>query len=273
METIECARARPNRLLVLGLGLVGAAVGLSACDGDILGGPCCSGSAEAGFSFEADATGRIQFRLEAINGIVLVVGAANTETVVIQGTRRVESNSANDAAENLDLLQVEVSETASEVVVRTDQPSNTGNRNFIVEYQITVPMRLFAFISNVNGNITIDAMEGGVEVVNVNGNVTLTDIVGEARVGLVNGNIDAEVTPPASGTIELTNVNGNVILDVPTDVSAQLEATLTNGTISVANLTVQNEVTTATSLTGTLGAGEGEIELRSVNGNINISGF
>ena len=106
-------------------------------------------------------------------------------------------------------------------------------------------------------------MEGGVEVVNVNGNVTLTDIVGEARVGLVNGNIDAEVTPPASGTIELTNVNGNVILDVPTDVSAQLEATLTNGTISLANLTVQNEVTTATSLTGTLGAGEGEIELRA----------
>ena len=276
MKTIDKARPRPNRLLVLGLGLVGAAVVLSACDGDILNdlnGPCCSGSAEAGFSFQADATGRVQFRLEAINGTVLVVGAANTETVVIQGTRRVESTSANDAAENLDLLQVEVSETASEVVVRTDQPSNTGNRNFIVDYEISVPMRLFALIVNVNGNVTIQDIEGGVRVTNTNGNATLNDIVGEAEVVLVNGNIEAEVTPPATGTIELTNVNGNVTLNVPTTVSAELDASVTNGVITVSNLTVQNQVVTANSLTGTLGAGEGEIELRTVNGNVNITGF
>ncbi len=80
-------------------------------------------------------------------------------------------------------------------------------------------------------------------------------------------------TPPASGTIDFANGNGNLTLDVPTDVSAELEATVTSGTISLTNLTLQNEVSSPTSLTGTLGAGEGQITLGTVNGNIAISGF
>jgi len=86
MPTIDRGRLSPKKhLLQLGLGLFAAAAGLSACDGDILNGPCCSSQATADFSFTADATGRTQFRLEAINGNVEIVGVANTETVTIQG--------------------------------------------------------------------------------------------------------------------------------------------------------------------------------------------
>ncbi len=272
--------ARPNicprwaRSRVLAVWIAGGGLFLAACvDTEVVLGPCCSESAEETFSLQADATGRTRFRLTSINGTVLVLGATNTQTVLIEGTRRVEAGSQSDAEDDLVNLQVEVSQTADEVSVRTVQPQDTQNRNFIVDYQITLPSGLSVQIINVNGGVTVTAVANAVDVVNANGNISLQGIVGSVDVALVNGNIDAEVTPPATGAIALASVNGNLSLNVPVNVSAQLSMMLTNGTLSVVSLAVQNQTSSSTNLTGTLGAGDGEITLSTVNGNIVIAGF
>jgi len=264
---------RKARSLIMG-GTVLATHALVACDGDNgdLTGPCCDAEASASFNFQLDATGRVQFRLIGVNGRMLVTGVSAGEQFIVRGERRVESSSQADAEARLNDLQVDITETANEIVVRTVQPTNTGGRNFTVDYELLVPERLVANITNVNGEITVDDFDSGAFVTNVNGLVIVRDIEGDTAVSLVNGNIDAELRIEDDGSIDLVNVNGNIDLDIPVDTDAQLSATLANGTITVINLVVQNQVSSPTSLTGTLGDGDGTIRLESTNGSITITG-
>ena len=71
----------------------------------------------------------------------------------------------------------------------------------------------------------------------------------------------------------MNTVNGNITLDLPTNTSAEFSANVNSGSIVISNLVLQSEVITPTSVTGTLGNGEGEISLETVTGDINVSGF
>jgi predicted RNA-binding protein len=231
--------------------------------------------AEVSLNIDLDATARTTFRVEGINGNIDVVGVAGTETFMIRGERQVWSESVADAQDYLDRLEVVITELGNEILIRTVQPSNTGGRNLVVNYQLSVPARLIARLVNLNGNVTARLMDDDVTVNNTNGNVTLDDILGDQNVMLVNGNVESQTPVLAQGgVIDLETVNGNVVLDIPQNTSAQFTANLVNGTISVSGLLFQGPVSsTPTSLTGTLGGGQGIIDLRTVNGNIQASGF
>ena len=85
--------------------------------------------------------------------------------------------------------------------------------------------------------------------------------------------ISGKVTLPQNGKIEMTSVNGSIDLDIPDDTSADLSAALVVGTISVSGLTVQNVTNTLLTYKCTLRSGQGDINLQTVNGNINVRGF
>jgi len=91
-------------------------------------------------------------------------------------------------------------------------------------------------------------------------------------VQLVNGQIQAKVTLPTDGVIAMSTVNGGINLNIPQSTSAEFSASVVNGTIST-DLILINLVSTPTSLTGTLGTGEGTIALSTVNGSISVWGF
>ena len=67
--------------------------------------------------------------------------------------------------------------------------------------------------------------------------------------------------------------NGNIDLSIPTSTSTKFEASVTVGSIKTSNLEFDDAVKTAQSLTGTLGIGEGVIDLYSNNGHIGVVGF
>jgi hypothetical protein len=230
--------------------------------------------AEVSLNIDLDATARTTFRVEGINGNVDVVGVAGTETFMIRGERQVWSESVADAQDYLDRLEVAVTEVGNEIRIRTVQPPNTGGRNLVVNYELSVPARLVAHLGNLNGNVTAQLMDNTVSVINTNGNVTLDDVLGDQLVTLVNGNVESQTPIMAlGGVIDLETVNGNVVLDIPQNTSAHFSAHLVNGTITTTGLVLLNPVSTLTSLTGTLGGGQGIIDLRTVNGNIQASGF
>ena len=85
--------------------------------------------------------------------------------------------------------------------------------------------------------------------------------------------IEAEVTLPEDGTINLNLVTGNIELDIPQSTSAEFSASVVTGTISLSDLVLQNQASTPGSLTGTLGSGEGTISLNVVTGSISVQGF
>jgi hypothetical protein len=211
--------------------------------------------AEETFSLEDNVTTQNTLSVAGINGTISVTASADADSVAVTGVRRVGSESFEDAQAHLPELQVQVSSTADEILVETIQPTETGGRNYTVNYTITIPEGM------------------NVSVANTNGNVNLRQIVGSALVDLTNGRISARVTLLADGTIDLMTVNGNVELNIPQTTNADLSASVTNGNITVTNLTVQNEVLTTNSVQGTLGNGQGTIILRTTNGNITANGF
>lgn len=229
--------------------------------------------ARESFSFEVAVANRSRLRLQAINGEITITGLPGATSVIITGEKRVESESTEDAEAYLPELEVNVQGLTDEVFVETTQPQNTGDRNYLVDYTITLPKNLEVQVTHVNGIVTLDSIENDVTVNTVNGEVRLIGIVGSALVNVANGTIESDVTLPLAGTIDLNTGNGNINLAIPTNTSAEFSATVAIGSISVSNLVLQNEVRTSTSRRGTLGNGQGTISLKTINGNIRVSGF
>lgn len=224
------------------------------------------------FEIERDATLRSAFEVTGINGNITVTGDGTSETFRATGFRRVRNCTESEAEAWIDRLEVRATETADVIALETVQPLDTSPCSLEVEYELTVPARLAADLVNINGNIVVMGLAGGLSVTNTNGNVTLDGSAGPATVRLTNGNILADVLIAGTETADLLTVNGNVGVLVPTSTSASLSASLVNGVIDVANLSISDRVQTRTTLTGTLGTGEGTILLGTTNGNITITG-
>lgn len=229
--------------------------------------------AEESLSVDIMRQTRTRFALQGINGTVRISGSTGASGFSIDAVRRVESDSFDDAAEHLEQLQVVVDSSGTQVLVRTDQPHDTGGRNYIVTYVIEVPADVVVVIANVNGNITVDSLNAAVTLACVNGNINATALTDNSALAVVNGTINATLSLPPGGQAVLGVTNGNIALRIPKDTSAQFAATVVNGTISLTELLLSDVAQTPTSLTGTLRDGDGNITLSAVNGNIAVTGF
>jgi hypothetical protein len=265
---------KSSALRVLSTATVSTLIALpfTACGEDEITGPGGLAVISVPFQFVEDATGKTGFRLIGINGNVTVIGLSTGETFTVSGFRQVQNCSRSQAEAQIDDLQVDVDVTATEILVQTIQPVNTDPCSLVVQYDLTVPERLFGQIINVNGEVSIEDLDEGVSVVNVNGLVTLEDVEDDVTVRLTNGDIVADARISGDEEIDLLTVNGNVGLTIPTTTNALLSIALANGTISVSNLTITNQTSTTNTLNGTLGTGEGLVILRTTNGNITLTG-
>lgn len=228
--------------------------------------------AEKSFSFQAGVVDHSRLKLEAVNGNIVIAGISDSDSVIITGKKRVGSESIEDAEEHLLKLEVRVQDLGSEIFVKTIQPEKSYGREYVVNYTITLPKNLKILVSSVNGSVAIDSINSDVTVSNVNGLITLDEIFGNAFVVLTNGEIDSKITLPYT-TIEMSVVNGNIDLNILTNTSAEFSASVTIGNITISNLDLQKQVSSPTSLQGTLGDGQGMIYLTTVNGNISVSGL
>lgn len=229
--------------------------------------------AEDSFSFRLAVINHAHLRLEGINGNVTITGDSETDSVIITGTKRVGSESTADAEEHLDELDVSMQDLATEVFLKTIQPQETHGRNYVVDYTITLPNNFEVTVDIINGTVTIESISNLVSVENVNGQIVLHEIIASVSVSLTNGQIEGEVTLPLNGTIDMVNINGNIELELPQSTSAEFSASVVNGNIVVSNIVLQNQVSSSTSLSGTMGDGQGTISLVTVNGNISVSGL
>jgi len=228
-------------------------------------------SAQEAFSFNINVVNHSELLLTGKNGNITVTGMPGATSIMVTGTKRVLSESVQDAQDHLQDVQV-VLDLTTQALLKTDQPQCELGRSYIVEYTITLPDFFAVRINNNGGDVTVDAIDDDVSINNLGGTVTLTDIAGSAVVDLLSGNIFAEISSlPLDGTIEMTILNGNINLEIPTNTSAEFSARVNLGNISVSPNLLQNEVVTATSVTGTLGSGDADILLETtVTGDIDV---
>lgn len=230
-------------------------------------------SANQSFYFEVLVDQQKQVRLAGISGPVHIVGDPATPVVQIRGERRVESESFRDADAHLEDLEVHITDRDEEIFIETIQPRDANGRNYLVAYNVVMPMDWDAVIGLVNGEVHVDSLEGDLAIGLTNGDIFFNEIYGDVNIELINGQIDGSMALPLFGKCKISVVNGQIQLDVPASTSADFSASVTNGNVTLTGLTLSDATSTRNLIRGRLGQGEGEINLTVVNGRIDVRGL
>lgn len=232
-------------------------------------------TAQEPIAFNINVVNHIELLLNGKDGDVSVTGIPGATEIMVTGMKRVFSESVQDAQDHLQDVEVTVRDLTTQALLQTDRPQCELGREYIVDYTITLPDFFTVRINNIDGDVTLDSINNEVSVNNIAGTVTLTNIAGSAAVDLLSGNIVAEITSlPLNGSIEMKTLTGNIDLEIPTNTSADFSARVFSGNINVTNLMLQGEVITATSRSGRLGTGQGDILLETeVSGDIDVLGI
>jgi DUF4097 and DUF4098 domain-containing protein YvlB len=230
-------------------------------------------TAESSFSFTMGVDDKSKLELTSIDGDVKIVGVDKANEVVIAGKKVVKSDSQRDADAYLKNLKVSIAESGNTIYVASEQPEDNHGRSVTINYEVQVPRHWATAVELVNGSCLLDSLEGDIVTKLTNGNIILGDVFANAYLRVTNGQISGKVNLPIKGVLNAQSTNGLISFNVPKTISAQLTAKVTNGTVSVSGLTLDNMWGNQREIHGTIGPGEGRIELQTTNGNINVIGF
>jgi DUF4097 and DUF4098 domain-containing protein YvlB len=139
-----------------------------------------------------------------------------------------------------------------------------------VEFRVSVPAGVRFVGRTVNGAIEASGLQADAEAETVNGGVELHS-TGTARAQTVNGGITARLgRADWTGALKLETVNGGIELTLPEGLSADVRASTVNGDISTDfPLSVTGKIARR-KLEGTIGAGGRLLEMKTVNGGIDL---
>lgn len=247
-------------------------------------------TASEAFSYSVEIGSQTRLEMDAISGSIEIEGMPDLDSVTLRGERIVRSTKSEaDAAEYLEKLVVEVADKGSSIMVKTTEPTGShSGRDFSVEYRVQVPADWHIVVDQINGSVNVSSISQSVSVDVVNGEVAiesssadievdvtngrlrLTGIYGNVDAATNNGSIESRVQLPPAGECKLETKNGRIDLAIPESTSAEFRAEVTNGGIDVSGLTIEDQDSSSRRIVGTLGEGDGIIELRTVNGQISV---
>jgi len=217
--------------------------------------------------------------IKGVNGGIDAVAGTGPEvevTAVKRGGRRSDP----------DEVEIKVVEHARGVTICAVYPSrgsrpnecqpgegghmNTRDNDVQVDFEVKVPTGVRFVGRTVNGGIDAVGLPGDAEAYTVNGGVRL-EATGVARGETVNGGIRASLgRADWTGELKLNTVNGGIRLELPEGTNATVRAGTVNGDISTDfPLTVKGRFNRR-HLDGVIGTGGRELELETVNGNIEL---
>lgn len=157
--------------------------------------------------------------------------------------------------------------------LRTAYPRGGNNKSDVV-YQIKLPRELGNVdLNNVNGAIKLSDITAAITAQTVNGLVDLANVAGVSKAKSVNGSIKAVLKGAGSGSMEFENVNGNIDVQIMGDLDADLDAASVRGTITIDDqygVQVQKQMV-GQKASGPIGAGGPPLNIKTVNGSINLA--
>ena len=211
--------------------------------------------AEDPFYHEFPAGNFIELTVKGVNGDIQIKQDPDSGPVKISATKRVKSSSTADAEANLKEIKVQTFSDDNRILVETKQPEDTEGRDYSVDYTIILPQ-------NVN-----------IVVYNENGDVSFFNTVADIMVVTGNGDINGRVYLPHNGSIVMQTDCGSIDLEIPQNVSAQFYGSTKVGKINLNNFHLNNSTQCDGVLEGICGDGDGTIDLATITGNIQVTGF
>jgi DUF4097 and DUF4098 domain-containing protein YvlB len=206
--------------------------------------------------------------LENVNGSVQVEGWSRDE-VEVSAVKTATRSDSRDVSQ----VKIEVDDShPGQVAVHTRYPNGQG-ADVAVEYRVHVPYRvLLGSVETVNGSVVVRGVEGSGDLRSVNGNVEVLNSSGRFNAKTTNGNLHLELRRLMDGgPMNIETVNGSVVLGLPSDGHANVKVLSMNGDLtSDLPLTSTARTLTAHMFRAKLGAGGGNISVRTVNGGVRL---
>ena len=224
---------------------------------------------EETFSYQLDDGGR--FSISNVNGSINITGGSGNGVEIV-ATKKADSQ------EQLDKIQIEISNSDDEIVVETelgksDRWYSMGDSSGEVKYEVIVPVgTMLDSVETVNGGVNISGVSGNVVAESVNGGVDVTDLAGDAKLSTVNGSVDAGfVRLEGDQSVKAETVNGRVTIRLPEDADVRVSADTLNGSISGKEFGLHTDKGfVGSDLNGNIGHGKARLNIDTVNGSIKI---
>lgn len=201
------------------------------------------------------------------NGSVSVHGWSRSEALVVAKiqTEGEDPGEARDLASGINI------ETGGGHV-RAEGPSTRRRQSWSVSYDVWVPQRTDLRVATHNGGVSVEDVDGRLEMTAVNGGIHLRGVSGDVRGETTNGPLNVELDGDQwrGPGLDLRTTNGPVNLDVPDGYSAQLETGTVNGGMRIDfPITLQGGMV-GRRITTQLGRGGAPIRAVTTNGPVTI---
>jgi len=223
------------------------------------------------FSFDVNPGARVS--VENINGDIQVIGDSVKQVKVV-------AHKKAGKQEYLDELEIVIEASENHVRIETRHPDRSGSwfswgndSNGSVSYELLVPTDVdLDSIDTVNGDVTIEAVDGEVKAGTVNGTIEVKGAKADLDLETVNGGIKAVFDELGSGQrVKADTVNGKIAIYLPAGASARIVAETVNGSIDADDFGLEVEKGfVGRDLDGEIGGGDAKVSLDAVNGSIRI---
>ncbi len=218
-----------------------------------------------------DVNEQAEFRLENINGDVEINGWDKNEI-------KVQAIITAEDQDDRDRISVDIDHNARGVRVETRYKKHSGWKNShnsgSVDYVIYLPKpSRLAAIELVNGSLVVTDVQGEMKLDLVNGAINASGLMNSSEISSVNGSIDVSYQGVSAQLrdIQIETVNGRIALTLPGSIDADIDVETMHGSIrNDFGLSARKGKFVGRDLTGTIGSGDVNISIESVNGGVRL---
>ena len=202
-----------------------------------------------------------------LNGGIEIVGWERSDSIAISARIHVHARSEADA----DAIARDIKIDASGSTIRVTGGSGTLGRrqNWSVEFVVMVPRHTDLTLSTENGPLSVEAVNGQMDLRTLNGPLSLSGVGGDVHASAQNGPLTVELQGSRwEGTgLDAQTENGPADLEIPRDYNAKIEFGTVNGPMDVGfPLTVTISGRVKDRISTTLGSGGPPIRVVTTNG-------
>lgn len=223
-------------------------------------------------------------------GSITVQGADVSDCNVIAKIC-VQAPTEAEASEIAEQIKIYLEPNGKTLTIKADKPHVKNNRSISICYQITVPEQTSIEcnssygalkLNNLNGNVNAHTSYGSINCTNIDGQIRLNTSYGHVDCGSIisdelkvhssYGNISVGYSEKASAQIraEISTSYGSIGFTAPPEFTGQVELATSHGSIKTdLPITVKGKISNKR-INGTIGKGNGMLNLKTSFGSIKI---
>jgi DUF4097 and DUF4098 domain-containing protein YvlB len=158
-------------------------------------------------TFAVGANGSLD--ISNIAGTITITGGPGSE-IRVDAVKRARAHDAGDAREQLAAVEIESSESAGRVEIRTNYPRRHGENSVEVDYTVQVPFTAGVAAHSVSGDVSVSKVKGEVRIESVSGDASASGTPQLLRIKSVSGDVQvADASSP--DVLTAGSISGGIV--------------------------------------------------------------